>query len=63
MPDKRYFKKLELVSEQIAEAYKNGMTLEEIATLHECSLGTVRNILISNGVERRKRGRRKNVNR
>jgi len=61
MPDKRYLKKLEYLSETIVEAYNNGMTLQHIASLYDCSQGTIRNLLISNDVPRRKRGRKQNA--
>jgi len=61
MPDKRFFKKLELVTEQIITSYNNGMTLEEVAELHQCTAGTVRNLLIANSVARRKQGRKKEI--
>lgn len=60
MPIKRFLRKLETNAEQIIKAYQNGMTLAELSELHQCSIGTVRNLLIAHGVERRKRGRRKN---
>ena len=53
-------RKLVLVADQVSEAYKNGMTLREIATLHSVATGTVRNTLIESGIELRSRGRRRN---
>jgi hypothetical protein len=57
--DKRNYKKLEIVAEQIINSYKYGATLHELATLHDCAPGTIRNILIARGEPRRKRGRKK----
>ena len=51
-------KKLTLVTEQVVEAYTNGMTLRAIAELHSVSTGTVRNSLIESGASLRSRGRR-----
>lgn len=52
-------RKLDQVAPQIVEAYNNGATLVEIGRAHQCSAGTVSNLLKANGVERRPRGRRK----
>lgn len=60
--DKRVLKKLDKVTPQIIEAYTNGTTLEALADLYEVSTGTVRNLLVSNEVPRRRRGRRKKEN-
>jgi hypothetical protein len=54
--DKRRFKRLEIVSDEIVTAYQNGMTLREIGDLHKASPSTVSNPLESRGVTRRRRG-------
>ena len=54
--DKRHFRKLDVVAENIISAYRNGMTLAEIGFLHECSPATVANLLKSRGEPRRRRG-------
>lgn len=51
--------KLASSKDQIVSAYKNGTTLRELAELHEVSAGTVRNLLVEEGVTMRARGRRK----
>ena len=61
MPDKRFLKKLEKATDQIIAGYENGQTLSEIAKFHGCATGTVRNLLESHGVKRRKRGPRLKV--
>jgi len=58
MPN-RLSNKLASIKEVVCEAYKNGATLREIAEVHGCSPGTVRNALKECGVEMRSRGRRK----
>ncbi len=59
MPHKRKLQKEEAL---IIEAYVvHARTLRELACFHGCSTGTIRNILLRNGVGRRKRGRRKGV--
>jgi intein-encoded DNA endonuclease-like protein len=52
-------KKLALVMNLVVEGYKNGATLRELATIYECAPGTIRNLLLTNNVDLRKRGRRK----
>ena len=42
---------------EIVEAYKNGVSLKALAALHSVSTGTVRNLLVEEGVARRPRGR------
>lgn len=42
---------------EIVEAYANGVSLKKIADLHSVSTGTVRNLLVAEGVTRRPRGR------
>lgn len=44
---------------QVAEAYRNGATIVNLAKVYDCSPGTVRNILVKNNVTLRPRGRRK----
>ena len=51
------FRKLDKAAEQVLEAYNNGMSMDAIAKAHGVSKGTVRNALIAQGVELRKRGR------
>jgi len=51
--------KLAQFRQEINDAYKAGATLSDIANLYGVSTGTVRNELISQGIERRARGRRK----
>ena len=51
--------KLATAEEQVREAYLNGATLREIAEVHGVSAGTVRNKLIEQGVDLRRRGRRR----
>ena len=50
--DKRTIKK-------IATQYRKGTTLVELAVAHQVAPTTIRNYLIREGVELRKRGRRK----
>lgn len=50
-------KKLSLVQDQVLTAYDNGCSLDSIAKTHGVSKGTVRNCLVENGRELRKRGR------
>ena len=57
--DKRIFRRLDLVADQIIQGYRNGLTLIELGSLHEASPGTIRNLLMSHGEPRRDRGRRK----
>jgi hypothetical protein len=52
-------KKLAAVIPNVVEGYKNGATLSELAHIYEVAKGTVRNLLLSQGVELRSRGRRK----
>jgi len=55
-------RKLLAEREQVVEAYvKNEQTLKQIAHFHNVSQGTVRSILIEEGVALRSRGRRKQV--
>ena len=61
--DKRKIRKLSTIAEQIVHGYNNGMTLQELGSLHEVAPGTSRNLLTEENVQRRPRGRRKkNVN-
>lgn len=50
---------LKLSSElsEIVAAYTNGLSLRQIAKLHDCSTGTVRNVLTRAGVVMRPKGR------
>ena len=45
--------------EEIILGYKAGSTLDNLATFHNVSKGTIRNLLISSGVELRSRGKRR----
>ena len=51
--------KLELYATEIITAYRQGMTLPELAKLYGCATGTVLNLLISHDEPRRKPGRQK----
>lgn len=53
--------KLSTAREQVREAYRNGATLRQIGDAHNCSPGTVRNVLEEMGETLRSRGRRKKV--
>ena len=44
---------------QITSAYEKGWTLRELATTHDASPGSIRNLLIEEGVKMRSRGKRK----
>jgi IS30 family transposase len=46
------------VKEQLATAYKNGWSLREIAKVHNTAPSTIRALLIEEGVEMRKTGKR-----
>ena len=46
-----------MLSDVIAAGYANGSSMAELAKTHECSEGTIRNILKQQGVAIRKRGR------
>lgn len=50
--------KLSNQTPEIVEAYKNNMSLRDIANLHGVSTGTVRNLLVREGVALRQRGRK-----
>lgn len=54
-------RKLDTVRDPILTAYNNGVSMDEIAKAHNVSKGTVRNLLISEGVALRKQGRPKNT--
>ena len=53
--------KLAMVRDQVVEAYNRGATLIELGKAHEVSPGTVRNVLLEEGVEMRSRGRQPKV--
>ena len=53
--------KLSKFREEVITSYNNGLSLRQIATLHECNPGTVRNFLRLEGVQVRGRGRVKKV--
>lgn len=57
----RVARKLALIKREVIEGYRNGSTLEELAKLNNCSVGTVRNVLVAENEPRRKAGRRKGV--
>jgi hypothetical protein len=44
---------------QITDAYEQGWTLRELAKMHNASPGSIRNLLIEEGVKMRSRGTRK----
>jgi len=50
-------RKLATSKEQVVLAYQNGATMRQIAEVHGVSIGTVRNLLIAEGSEIRKKGR------
>lgn len=50
-------RKLATSKEQVLLAYQNGATMKQIAEVHGVSVGTVRNLLISEGAGIRKKGR------
>ena len=50
-------RKLATSKEQVVLAYQNRATMRQIAEVHGVSIGTVRNLLISEGSEIRKQGR------
>lgn len=52
-------KKLAAVIPNVVEGYNNGATLCELAHIYEVAKGTIRNLLLDQGVELRSRGRRK----
>ena len=39
-------RKLEAIKDNIRAAYESGATLEDLATVHGVSIGTIRNILL-----------------
>jgi len=53
--------KLETIADAVITAYNNNKSLKEIADVYDCSVGTVRNLLISKGISRRSKGRKKIV--
>jgi transposase len=54
--------KLEPFADAVVEAYTNGgRTLQQVATVYNCSIGTVRKLLLKRGVARRPVGRKKNT--
>ncbi len=56
--DKRLIHKLATVAEQVVSGYRGGLSLRDLASLHGVAPNTIRSLLLSNGVELRKRGRR-----
>jgi transposase len=54
-------RKLDAVRPLVVAAYNNGLSMDEIATAHKVSKGTVRNCLKAEGIEVRKQGRPKNT--
>lgn len=50
-------RKLAIAESIVVEGYNNGMTMRELAITHNCSIGTVRNVLKARGVQARRRGR------
>lgn len=54
-------RKLDTVRAPVLTAYSNGVSMDEIANAHKVSKGTVRNMLLAEGVSLRKQGRPKNT--
>jgi transposase len=52
---------LEPVAEAVIAAYRNNKSMKSIAAVYDCSIGTVRNLLIAKGEARRSKGRPKNT--
>lgn len=50
-------RKLATSKEQVVLAYRNGATMRQIAEVHGVSVGTVRNLLVSEGESIRAKGR------
>jgi len=50
---------LNAVKDQIVKSYKNGFSLRQIAVSHGASHGSIRSLLIEEGVKLRKPGRTK----
>ena len=55
-------RKLEAFKDLIVASYRMGTSIDLIASTHNVSAGTIRNILIREGVALRKQGRQKRVN-
>jgi orotate phosphoribosyltransferase-like protein len=53
-------RKLDTVRTPVLTAYNNGVSMDAIADAHKVSKGTVRNLLLAEGVNLRKQGRPKN---
>lgn len=53
--------KLTLVTQEVITSYQNGLSIRQIADLHDCNPGTVRNLLRKEGVVMRSRGRARKV--
>ncbi len=53
-------KKLAGVIPLVVEGYQNGSTLRELAKIYEVAPGTIRNLLMSEDVDLRARGRKQN---
>lgn len=51
-------RKLEALNDIIVTSYKNGASIKNIAFTNNVSSGTIRNILIRQGVSIKKQGRR-----
>ena len=54
-------RKLDTVRAPVLTAYNNGISLDAIAAAHQVSKGTIRNLLLAEGVTLRKQGRPKNT--
>jgi lambda repressor-like predicted transcriptional regulator len=52
-------RRLMQAADQITDAYEKGWTLRELAKVHDASPGSIRNLLIEEGVKMRSRGTRK----
>lgn len=55
-------RRLELVGDEIEQAYDNGETLRSLGSFHHCSPGSIRNLLLSRGVKLRSKGRKRKKN-
>jgi hypothetical protein len=51
-------RKLITEDQLVVAGYNNGLTLRALSAFYKVSIGTIRNILIANGVNMRPRGRK-----
>ena len=54
-------RKLDAARPLVRTAYDNGLSMDAIAIAHNVSKGTVRNLLLAEGIVLRKQGRPKNT--